>query len=112
MNTMGLARDVVAWTTPLACCYFAWAILRRRRIYVVIAAVLCLTPVLVSYPGMGSFIMVWPLILSLPAYVMLLPQSLAGLAYMGLPIGTVIGVIAWFLYGRFLSKNGEQRSRR
>ena len=67
----------------------------------VTAAVLCLTPAIVYYKGMGSFITVWPLVLSIPAYVALLPGSLKGVAYMIIPIGSGIGLAAWFLSGKY-----------
>ncbi|MEM8682946.1 MAG: hypothetical protein AAGF72_05910 [Pseudomonadota bacterium] len=102
-----LVRDILAWTIPLVVCYFAWPVLRRKRVYMVAAAILCLTPMLVHYKGMGSFITVWPLILSLPAYLMLLPQSLKGLLYMGLPSAVLIGCLAWFWSGRMLRAGGS-----
>ncbi len=47
----------LGWFAPVAACYFAWPILKRRRAYAVAAGVLCLTP-LIGYP-----IVVWPLVI-------------------------------------------------
>ena len=69
------------------------------RAYIVAAAVLCLTPVFVHYPFMSGFFTTWPLILALPALIMLLPRSLELLLFMGVPFGTLIGAVAWFLSG-------------
>ena len=66
----------------------------------VAAAVLCLTPIWAYYKGIGMPIMLWPLALSLPMYIMLLPVSLEGFFYMILPLGTVVGVSTWLAWGR------------
>ena len=49
----------LGWFAPVAACYFAWPLLRRRRAYVVAAGVLCLTPLL-GYP-----LVFWPLVIVL-----------------------------------------------
>ena len=106
-------KQVLVWYAPVILCYLAWPILIRRRVYVVTAAVLCLTPVLTGYDFLGRFptysrLPDWfgpivPLVVSLPETVMLLPGSLKGLAYMALPLGVFVGVVAWLLTRRFVT---------
>jgi hypothetical protein len=96
MEPFGLTRDIVAWVLPLLICYLAWPILKRKRAYVVAAAVLCLTPSFVRYEGIGAIFTIWPLVLCIPAYLMGLPQSVWGLVYMVLPAGSFIGLITWY----------------
>ena len=107
MEISGFLRDVIAWLVPIGICTVAWPQLRRRRGAIVAAAILCLTPALVHYDGMSSFITVWPLVLSIPAYIILLPESLLGVLYMILPIGTFIGICAWFVSGRIVVPPGN-----
>ncbi|MEM8814283.1 MAG: hypothetical protein AAGE85_00505 [Pseudomonadota bacterium] len=102
MDTAALLRDIAAWTIPLVVCYYMWPLLRRRRAYVVTAAILCFTPMFVHFGWMSSYITIWPLVLSLPAYLNLLPGSLEGLGYMGLPGALVVGTIAWLISRRFV----------
>lgn len=104
MSGIGLARDIAAWLLPLLVCCLAWPLIRRRRAYVVSAAVLSLTPLFVFYEGMGAFVVVWPLILCIPAYLTLASGSIWGLTCMALPIGLMIGLAAWHL-SRWVVRN-------
>jgi len=87
----------------MALFYFAWPILKQRRSYVVAAAILCFAPSVVdrAYP-----IAVWPLILCLPSHLQSVELSLdflcrfVNLYLFLLPMASVVGMIAWWLYGR------------
>lgn len=93
---------LTACLIPLLSCMLAWPILRRRRVYVVAAAVLCLTPLWTSYgPGWG-WGRILPLVLALPGYVIYLGAPWELFVYMVLPVGVPIGVVTWLLCRRFL----------
>lgn len=63
-----------------------------------------------SIMGVETFITIWPLVLTLPAYLRPVPGSLEGLLYMGLPSAMAIGTIAWFVSRRFVRpKNTDSR---
>lgn len=103
LGTVALVQDILAWIIPLVVCYFIWPVLRRRRAYIVAAAVLCLTPMWVNYQWMANNLTIWPLVLCLPVYLDLTaPGSLKGLLYMALPGGLVVGTLAWFISGRIV----------
>ena len=68
-QTEGAAIHLIAWVVPLLGCWFAWPILRRRRSYLVTAAVLYLTPMPVYYSFFTTWYFWWPLVLCLPAYL-------------------------------------------
>lgn len=105
MNTAalwGFIAGTVAWYAPVVVCYFAWPILRRRRAYLVAAAILCLTPNFID------LFAIWPLVLTIPKYVLLLPESLEIIFDLTLPIGAFVGVMAWLLAMRFVPRNQHQ----
>lgn len=90
-----LAIDLIAWAVTLAAFCLAWPLLKRRRIYVVVAVVLCLTPGFAYYPIVG-WERAWPLVLCLPYYFM-------GLNYLPtawLATAMPIGVMTWLFLGR------------
>ena len=66
----------------------------------VAASVLCLIPVWAYYQSVDTPLMLWPLVLALPMYIMSLPESLQGFFFMILPLGTVVGLSAWLVWGR------------
>ena len=99
-QTEGAAIHLIAWVVPLLGCWFAWPILRRRRSYLVTAAVLCLTPMPVYYSFFTTWYFWWPLILCLPAYLSSW-EALQVLFHIGAPYGALMGLLALFL-SRFL----------
>ena len=94
----------LCWYAPVVICYFAWPVLRRRRAYIVVAAILCLTPMLDFLPG--NWIGVFPLYYSLPHYIALgmnLQQFFSGFLALALPLATFVGLVAWQLANKFVS---------
>ncbi len=113
-----IVKQVLVWYLPLVCCYFSWPLIRRRRPYLIALAVLCLTPVFDCYPLLDSwpkyphyadwFRPIAPLIIGLPGTVLQLPDGLMQFAYMSLPAGVVVGVLAWRLADQFLAPGASQ----
>ena len=101
----------LCWYAPVVICYFAWPLLRRRRAYVVVAAILCLTPMLDRLPVTG--IGVFPLIYSIPHYLFLVitdedlqisvSRLVFGFLSLALPLATFVGLVAWQLANKFVS---------
>ena len=94
---MWTAVTAVAWILPIAVCLLYWRQIRKRRLYVAVAAALCLTPTIVYYSYLG----VWPLVAALPSYIWYLPGTLKALVFPVIPLASLIGLVAWFLAGRF-----------
>ena len=116
----GVVWQILTWYVPAALCYVAWPVIRRKRAYIVVAAVLCLTPSFASY----EFLDQWPehfgyadwlapvtaLVAGVPSVLMRLPGSLASLAFMTLPAGVVVGISAWLLSPRLMALRGGGRA--
>ncbi len=102
------ATYFAVWYAPLAACYFAWPILKRRRVYVVAAATLFLTPVL------GNRYSAWPVFAGVLQIVPLSAADTAAIArYLllaCLPISAVYAVAAWLMARRFIPPAGSAQS--
>ena len=94
-----LLRFLIAWFVPAAAFLSLWRLLAKRQALFIVVAVLCFTPMFVSYPGMG-YVDIFPLAIALPAYIMGMPESLKGILYMGVPGAAVVALLAWLLLRR------------
>ena len=112
--------QVLLWYAPVLIGLIFWPLLRRRRAYVVVAAVLCLTPVLVDFGFLEEFPArrgfpdwygpIAPLLVALPEKVLQWPDSFPVILYMVLPAGAFVAVIAWFLARRFVPAASSDES--
>ena len=105
LNTASLTMSLL-----YAC--LVWPIIQRRRSYMIAIAILCLTPVSIGYFSdiCRSWVSHWPLLMSLPVVIVSLPESLDDLLYVSLPIGTGIGILAYWLSGFLVKRNPDRNS--
>ncbi len=102
------ATYFAVWYAPLAACYFTWPILKRRRVYVVAATTLFLTPVL------GNGYAAWPVFAGVLQRVSLSAADTAAIAqYLlaCLPISGVYALAAWLIARRFIPPADSALSR-
>ena len=102
-----VAQRFIPWLAILLVCTHAWPALRRKRIRVVAAAVLCITPLTTMYPWLDDhFLTVWPLILAYPSSIYYPSGGTVSpwlpLFYMALTFGAPIGFITWLLCKKYL----------
>lgn len=96
------AAYFAVWYAPLAACYFAWPILKRRRAYVVAAATLFLTPAL------SARFATWPVFAAVFQMFALSYENKAQFFLMYcLPISAVYAVAAWLIARRFIPPAGS-----
>lgn len=99
------AAYFAVWYAPLAACYFAWPILKRRRAYVVAAATLFLTPAL------SARFATWPVFAAVFQMFALSFENKAQFFLMYcLPISAVYAVAAWLIARRFIPPAGSAQS--
>lgn len=106
---MGFVIDNLYWYIPVVVAYFAWPLLRKRRAYVVLTAILFLTPMLGLapmpdlVPGTKTFGL-WPLAFAIPTYFgMGLKDFLLNVIPLALPFATLVGLVAWLMARQFSS---------
>ena len=102
-----LLRFLIAWFVPAAAFLSLWRLLARRQALFIVVAVLCFTPMFVSYPGMG-YVDIFPLVIALPAYIVGIPESLKGILSMGVPGGAVVALLAWLVLRRIEGRGGVE----
>ena len=106
---MGFVIDNLYWYIPVVATYFAWPLLRRRRAYVVVAAIIFLTPMLGLaplpdlVPGTKYFGLL-PLTFAIPTYLgMGFEDFFSSVLPLSLPFAAFVGLAAWLLARQFLS---------
>ena len=106
---MGFVIDNLYWYVPVVAAYIVWPLLRKRRAYVVLAAILFLTPMLGLapmpdlVPGTKNFGL-WPLAFAIPTYFgMGFEDFLSNVLPLTLPFATFVGLVAWLMARQFMS---------
>ena len=111
-KSVEIVLNITSWAISLLYACLIWPIIQRKRSYMVTISVLCLTPVPVKYSVKicRSWIHHWPLLMGLPEIIISLPESLEDLLYVNLPIGTGIGILAYWLSGFLVRRNPDRNS--
>ena len=103
------------WLVPLLICGHIWPFLRRKRHYVVTAAILCLTPIF-AFPGLTRGFILWPLILGLLSWTLRKIDGpvwfLEGLLLSPVQTGIPIGFIVWLLCKKYLPSPVEREGKK
>ena len=101
------AAYFAVWYAPLAACYVAWPILKRRRAYVVAATTLFLAP------AIGTRFAAWPAFASVFQALAARADAVDKAEYLlvaCLPISAVYALAAWLIARRFIPPAGSAQS--
>ena len=102
-----MSAEFAVWGVTLIAYVIAWRWLQKRRWYFVVASILCLTPVVVVYPG--TYYMVFPFVGGIPAYIIPDPASLEIFVFYVVPPAGVVGLISWFIYPVLVRRLGKYK---
>ena len=97
--------EITVWGVTLIAYVIAWRWLQKRRWYFVVASILCLTPVLVVYPG--TYYMVFPFVGGIPAYLTD-GASFEVFVFLVVPAAPV-GLVSWFSYPLLVRRLGKSK---
>ena len=102
---LGAAAYFAVWYVPLAACYFAWPILKQRRVYVVAAATLFLAP------AIGTRFAAWPAFASVfQMFALSFENKMQFFRMYCLPTSSVYALAAWLIARRYIPPSGSAQT--